>query len=182
MKVSRFLTFCASATVALGIAASSAFAGEALHLVQLLSPRVAIQFLDTIDWPRYEATQINIAEEPAWEDPAIYLDLKGDTWKVIFPNNEFLSHTRRLLGDIANPRPVKGDVRKAARELLERNLVNVYRVQIGGSEHPDRAIIFTPYTIKALTIDHTIKIALDDNGLQTREGALTDGKDRDVDR
>lgn len=173
----RLLAFGLAAAVSLPLLGGRAFAGEALRLRQLISPRVARDFLMTVDWSRYQATQINIAESPAWEDTAIFLDLKGDEWTTIFPNDEFLSLTRRLLGDIANPRPVEGDVRKAALDLLERDLVNVYRVQIGGGETPDRVIVLTPYSIKALVIDHTIKLALDDNGLQTREGDLTDGDD-----
>lgn len=175
MRSSISKTLCASLAATLLLGLSPARAGEALKLSQLLSPRVARDFLETVDWQRYEATQINIAEEPAWEDPAIYLDLKGDEWTVEFPNDEFLSHTRWLLGDIAEPRPVSGDVKKAALDLLERDLVNVYRVQVGGPEHPDRAIVLTPYSIVALTIDRVIKIKLDDDGLQTREGDLTDG-------
>ena len=95
-----------------------------VQLIQLLSPRVAKQFLNTVDWKRYEATQINIAEEPSWEDPAIVLDLKGDAWKVEFPNDTFISLDRQFFGDIANPRPVEGSVRTAALTLLERNLVH----------------------------------------------------------
>jgi len=149
-----------------------------VQLIQLLSPRVAKQFLKTVAWQRYEATQINIAEEPAWEDPAIYLDLKGDQWTVEFPNDNFLSLHRFFLGDIANPRPIKGDVKKAALDLLERDLVYVFRVRIGGAEDSDQAIILTPYTIRAFTLGNTIRIKLDDNGLQTREGDLTDGGDK----
>ena len=58
---------------------------------------------------------------------------------------------------------------------MERDLVHVFWVQIGDSDFPDRAIVLTPYTIKALTIGNVIKIKLDDNGMQTREGDFTDG-------
>ncbi len=175
MRIRRWMAAGTAVAVALLIGVSAATAGRTLRLHQLISPRAAKEFLETVDWKKYEATQINIAEEPAWEDPAIYLDLKEDEWTVEFPNDEFLSHSRRLLGDIANPRPVKGDVNKAALDLLERDLVYVYRVQIGDSHFPDRAIVLTPYTIKALTIGNVIKIKLDDNGMQTREGDFTDG-------
>jgi hypothetical protein len=169
------LTALGAAALAFTLGISSTASGDALRLDQVISSRVARGFLETVDWDKYEATQINIAEAPAWEDPAVYLDLKEDEWTVEFPNDEFLSHTRRLLGDIADPRPIEGDVQKTAMELLERDLVHVYRVQIGGPDLPDRAIVLTPYTIKALTIGEVIKIKLDDNGLQTREGDLTDG-------
>lgn len=183
MRRGRYLALGLAVAVVLPLLGGRAFAGDALRLNQLISPRVARDFLTTVDWSRYEATRINIAESPAWEDTAIFLDLKGDEWTATFPNNEFLSQTRRLLGDIANPRPVEGDVQRAALELLERDLVNVYRVRIGGGEMPDTVIVLTPYSIKALVIDHTIKLALDDNGLQTREGDLTDGHDdKDLDR
>lgn len=174
-KASTALRFALAAAAAIVLACPAPSRAEALRLNQLISARVARQFMDTIEWERYEATRINIAEEDAWEDPAIFLDLKGDDWEVVFPNDEFLSQHRRLFGDIANPRPVEGDVQEAARELLDRYLVKVYRVRIGGGDSPDRAIVFTPYSIKALTIGDTIKIALDDNGLHTREGDLTDG-------
>ena len=175
MRIRRWMAAGTVVAVAFLIGASAATAGRTLRLHQLISPRVAKEFLETVDWKKYEATQINIAEEPAWEDPAIYLDLKEDEWTVEFPNDEFLSHSRRLLGDIANPRPVKGDIKKAALDLLERDLVHVFWVQIGDSDFPDRAIVLTPYTIKALTIGNVIKIKLDDNGMQTREGDFTDG-------
>ncbi|MFQ5893853.1 MAG: hypothetical protein ACE5H5_06025, partial [Nitrospinota bacterium] len=102
---------------------------------------------------------------------------KDDSWMVEFPNDEFLDLGRFLLGDIANPRPVTGDIKRAALDLLERDRVHVYRIRIGGSAGPDRAVVLTPYTIRAFTLDHTIRIKLDDNGLQTREGELTDGDD-----
>lgn len=175
--VSSWLTALAI-TMTLLLGASPAGASGQVQLIQLLSPRVAKQFLKTVAWQRYEATQINIAEEPAWEDPAIYLDLKGDQWTVEFPNDNFLSLHRFFLGDIANPRPVKGDVKKAALDLLERDLVYVFRVRIGGAEDSDQAIILTPYTIRAFTLGNTIRIKLDDNALQTREGDLTDGGDK----
>jgi hypothetical protein len=155
------LTALGAAALAFTLGISSTASGDALRLDQVISSRVA--------------RGLNIAEAPAWEDPAVYLDLKEDEWTVEFPNDEFLSHTRRLLGDIADPRPIEGDVQQAALELLERDLVHVYRVQIGGPNLPDRAIVLTPYTIEALTIGEVIKIKLDDNGLQTREGDLTDG-------
>ena len=140
-----------------------------VQLIQLLSPRVAKQFLKTVDWKRYEATQINIAEEPSWEDPAIVLDLKGDAWKVEFPNDTFISLDRQFFGDIANPRSVEGSVRTAALTLLERNLVHVYRVRIGEANAPDRAIVLTPYNVRASVFDTTIRIRLNDWGLQVRE-------------
>ncbi|MCH7921764.1 MAG: hypothetical protein IH975_01865 [Nitrospinae bacterium] len=179
MRASRFLIISAAVGVALLLGASPADASGQVRLTQLLSPRVAKEFLMTVDWGRYEATQINIAEDTAWEDPAIYLDLKGDAWTVEFPNDRFLSLTRFFLGDIANPRPVKVDIKKAALELLERDLVHVFRVRLGKPEGPDQAIILTPYTIQAFTLGDTIRIKLDDNGLQTREGDLTGGDDRD---
>ena len=160
-------------TMSLLLGASPAGANGQVRVIQLLSPRVAKQFLKTVAWQRYEATQINIAEEPAWEDPAIYLDLKGDQWAVEFPNDNFLSPTRFFLGDIADPRPVKGDIKKAALDLLERDLVYVFRVRLGESEGPDQVIILTPYTIQAFTFGDTIRIKLDDHGLNTREGDLT---------
>ena len=175
----RFLTISAAVAAALLFGVSIAGASGQVRLTQLLSPRVAKQFLKTVEWRRYEATQINIAEDTAWEDPAIYLDLKGDAWTVEFPNDRFLSLTRFFLGDIANPRPVKGDVKKAALELLERDLVYVFRVRLRESEGSDQAIILTPYTIQAFTLGDTIRIKLDDHGLNTREGDLTDGDDRD---
>ncbi|MCH7922205.1 MAG: hypothetical protein IH975_04110 [Nitrospinae bacterium] len=178
MSTRRLLTTAAAVGVALLVGASPAGASEQVRLIQLLSPRVAKQFLKTVAWQRYEATQINIAEEPAWEDPAIYLDLKGDQWTVEFPNDNFLSLHRFFLGDIANPRPVKGDVKKAALDLLERDLVYVFRIRVGEAEGLDRAIILTPYTIRALTFGNTLRIKLDDNSLQTREGGLTDGGDK----
>ena len=165
-------------TMSLLLGASPAGANGQVRVIQLLSPRVAKQFMMTVAWQRYEATQINIAEEPAWEDPAIYLNLKGDQWAVEFPNDKFLSLTRFFLGDIADPRPVKGDIKKAALDLLERDLVHVFRVRLGKSEGPDQAIILTPYTIQAATFVNTIRIKLDDNGLQTREGDITDGGDK----
>jgi hypothetical protein len=174
----RFLTISAAVGAALLLGASLAGASGKARLTQLLSPRVAKEFLMTVDWGRYEATQINIAEDTAWEDPAIYLDLKGDAWTVEFPNDRFLSRTRFLLGDIADPRPVKGDLQKAALKLLERDLVYVFRLRLGNSDGPDQAIILTPYTIHAFTLGDTIRIKLDDNGLQTREGDLTGGDDR----
>ncbi len=174
--VSSWLT-ALTITMSLLLGASPAGASGQVRVIQLLSPRVAKQFLKTVEWQRYEATQINIAEEPAWEDPAIYLDLKGDAWTVEFPNDRFLSLHRFFLGDIANPRAVKGDVKKVALDLLERDLVYVFRVRLGGSEGPDQAIIMTPYTIRAATFVNTIRIKLDDNGLQTREGDITDGGD-----
>ena len=155
------------------LGASPAGANGQVRVIQLLSPRVAKQFLKTVAWQRYEATQINIAEDTAWEDPAIYLDLKGDQWAVEFSNDNFLSLHRFFLGDIANPRAVKGDVKKAALDLLERDLVYVFRVRIGGAEDSDQAIILTPYTIRAFTLGDTIRIKLDDHGLNTREGDLT---------
>ncbi len=160
-------------TMSLLLGASPAGANGQFRVIQLLSPRVAKQFLKTVAWQRYEATQINIAEEAAWEDPAIYLDLKGDQWAVEFPNDNFLSLTRFFLGDIADPRPVKGNIKKAALDLLERDLVYVFRVRIGGAEDSDQAIILTPYTIQAFTFGDTIRIKLDDHGLNTREGDLT---------
>lgn len=175
----RFLTISAAVGAALLLAVSLAGASGQVRLTQLLSPRVAKEFLMTVDWGRYEATQINIAEDTAWEDPAIYLDLKGDAWTVEFPNDRFLSLTRFFLGDIADPRPVKVDIKKAALDLLERDLVHVFRVRLGKPEGPDQAIILTPYTIQAFTLGDTIRIKLDDNGLQTREGDLTGGDDRD---
>ncbi len=165
-------------TMSLLLGAFPAGASGQVRVIQLLSPRVAKQFLKTVAWQRYEATQINIAEDTAWEDPAIYLDLKGDAWTVEFPNDRFLSRTRFFLGDIADPRPVKGDLQKAALKLLERDLVYVFRVRLGKSEGPDQAIILTPYTIQAATFVNTIRIKLDDNGLQTREGDITDGDDK----
>jgi len=166
-------------TMSLLLGASPAGANGQVRVIQLLSPRVAKQFLKTVAWQRYEATQINIAEEAAWEDPAIYLDLKGDQWAVEFPNDNFLSLTRFFLGDIADPRPVKDDIKKAALDLLERDLVYVFRVRLGESEGPDRAIILTPYTIQVFTLGDTIRIKLDDHGLNTREGDLTgSGGDR----
>ena len=179
MRSMRFLTASAAFGLALLLGVSMAGASGQARLTQLLSPRVAKQFLKTVDWKSYEATQINIAEDTAWEDPAIYLDLKGDAWTVEFPNDRFLSLTRFFLGDIANPRPVKVDIKKAALDLLERDLVHVFRVRLGKPEGPDQAIILTPYTIQAFTLGDTIRIKLDDNGLQTREGDLTGGDDRD---
>ncbi len=70
---------------------------------------------------------------------------------------------------------MEGEVHAAVEELIDRYLVKVYRVQVGDPDRPDTAIVFTPYTIKALTIGDTIKLALDDNGLQMREGDLTNG-------
>ncbi len=166
--VSSWLT-ALTITMSLLLGAFPAGASGQVRVIQLLSPRVAKQFLKTVAWQRYEATQINIAEEPAWEDPAIYLDLKGDQWTVEFPNDNFLSLHRFFLGDIANPRPVKGDVKKAALDLLERDLVYVFRIRVGEAEGLDRAIILTPYTIRALTFGNTIRIKLNDNGLKTRE-------------
>ena len=175
MKMRHLATSCIALAVALLLVVSAAEASGSVRVIQLLSPRVAKQFLETIDWNRYEATQINIAEEESWEDPAILLDLKGDEWTVKFPNDRFISLDRNFFGDIANPRPVGGDVREAASNLLERDLVYVFRIQVGNPNSPDRAIILTPYTIEASTFGDTIKIKLDENGLQTREGDLTGG-------
>ncbi|MDV2502885.1 MAG: hypothetical protein RX318_02905 [bacterium] len=175
MPPHRYLPLIGAAAMALLLGSTQVVAGGEVHLVQLLSPRLAKQFLETVEWRRYEATQINIAEEPAWEDPAIVLDLKGDDLTVVFPNDTFLSLGRWLLGDIADPRPVEGNIRQAALDLLERDLVHVYRIRLRGSEGPDRAIILTPYTIRASTMGSTIRIKLDDNGLQMREGDLTNG-------
>ena len=177
MPPHRHLTLIGAVAVALLLGATQVVAAGEVSLVQLLSPRLARQFLETVECNRYEATQINIAEEPAWEDPAIILDLKGDGLTVVFPNDTFLSLGRTLLGDIADPRPVTGDVCKATLDLLERDLVQVYRIRLRGSEGPDRAIILTPYTIRAFTLGSTVRIKLDDNGLQKREGDLTDGGD-----
>lgn len=118
----RRLLLIGAVGLALLLGATQADAAGEVRLVQLLSPRLARQFLETVEWHRYGATQINIAEEPAWEDPAIYFDLKGDAWTVSFPNDNFLSLSRFFLGDIADPRPVGGDIRHAALDLLERNL------------------------------------------------------------
>jgi hypothetical protein len=156
--------------LALLLGAIEASAAGEVRLVQLLSPRLARQFLETVEWQNYEATQINIAEEPAWEDPAIFLDLKGDTWTVSFPNDNFLSLSRFFLGDIAEPRPVGGDIRRAALDLLDRNLVHVYRVNLEGSKGPDAAVVLTPYSIRAFTLGSTIRVKLDDQGLHDREG------------
>ena len=175
MPPHRHLTLIGAVAVALLLGATQAGVAGEVHLVQLLSPRLAKQFLETVEWHRYEATQINIAEEPAWEDPAIVLDLKGDDLTVVFPNDTFLSLGRFLLGDIADPRPLTGDVCKATLDLLERDLVQVYRIRLGDSEGPDRAIILTPYTIRAFKLGSTIRIKLDDHGLQMREGDLTGG-------
>ncbi|MCZ6701188.1 MAG: hypothetical protein O7B80_06020 [bacterium] len=179
MRSMRFLTASAAFGLALLLGVSLAGASGQARLTQLLSPQVAKEFFMTVDWGRYEATQINIAEDTAWEDPAIYLDLKGDAWTVEFPNDRFLSRTRFFLGDIADPRPLKGDLQKAALKLLERDLVYVFRLRLGKSDGPDQAIILTPYTIQAFTLEDTIRIKLDDNGLQTREGDLTGGDDKD---
>ena len=169
------LTLTGAVAMVLLLGATQAGAAGEVRLVQLLSPRVARQFLETVEWHRYEATQINIAEEPAWEDPAIVLDLKGDGLTVSFLNDDFLSLSRFFLGDIADPRPVRGDIRQASLELLERDLVHVYRVSFVKSAGPDAAIVLTPYTIRAFTQGPTIRIKLDDNGLHARE-------DGDVDR
>lgn len=174
MSLNRHLNITGAVVLFLLFGTSPARGGE-VRLIQLISPRLARQFLETVEWSRYEATQINIAEEPAWEDPAIVLDLKGDGLRAVFPNDNFLSLGRFLLGDISNPRPVAGDVCSATLDLLERNLVHVYRIRLGGAEGPDRAIVLTPYTIRAFTLGPTIRIKLDDNGLQVREGDLTDG-------
>lgn len=180
MRSLRQVVTWTAAGVILLVACSPAGASGQLQLIQLLSPRLAKQFLQTVEWQRYEATQINIAEEEAWEDPAIFLDLKGDPWKVEFPNDTFISLDRFFFGDIARPRPVEGNVRQAALALLERDLVHVYRIRLGGEvEGPDRAIILTPYTIRAFTLGSTIRIKLDENGLFMREGELLDGGDDD---
>lgn len=64
---------------------------------------------------------------------------------------------------------MKSDIKKAALGLLERNLVNVYRVRVGGPESLDRAIVLTPYNITASTFGDTIKLALDAFALRDRE-------------
>lgn len=169
MRMNLRIAFHGALIAALLLGASPPEASGQVRVIKLLSPRVARQFLETVAWERYRATRINIAEEPAWEDPALIFDLKNDAWTVVFPNDTFISLDRQYFGDIANPRPVEGDIRAAALALLERDLVHVYRVRFGGPHSPDRAIVLTPYTIRATTFDATIRIRLDGWGLEVRE-------------
>ena len=168
MGTRRFIPSFTVVGLILFLGASQAGANAQVELIQLLSPRVAKQFLGAVEWKRYEATRINIGTFEAWESPAIFLDLKGDEWKVVFPNDRFLS-PGIYLGDIANPRPVSGDLKKAALELLEHDLVLVYRVRVNGPQSRDRAIVLTPYTIKGAIFEDTIRLKLDNNALQRRE-------------
>lgn len=101
MSTRRSITLFAAVGVVLFFGTNQVDATSHVELTQLLSPRVARQFLETVEWPRYEATQINIGTSEAWENPAIFLDLEGDKWKVKFPNNRFLHPDNFFFGDIA---------------------------------------------------------------------------------
>ena len=171
MKTSRFAALCAAVGLAVVLGTSYASAGEHFNISLIPSPRKAKQYLEVVQWERYEGTRINVAQEKAWEDTAFFFDLKGDEWKVEFPNDRFYHPTRQHYGDLADPRPMKGDLQKAALELLERDLVHVYRVwAVGGKKGPEVAIVMTPYNIKAGHNQNTIFIRLDESGLQAREG------------
>lgn len=153
------------------LAAQPAWAGQKFEIAQIISSRVARQFLETVPFDKYEATQISVAEEKSWHDPAMYLDLKGDEWKVEFLNDRFFSRTRQHYGDLSEPEPVKGDLRKAALELLERDLVKVYQINPEGAEGgPYTAIVLSPYSINAVASGDVLRIRLSQSGLQAREG------------
>lgn len=171
MKMRRLATACAALGLVLLLGSVSAYAGQDFELSLYAAQWKAKQFLETVPWDRYDATKINIAEETAWEEPALLLDLKGDDLKVEFPNDRFYHISRRHYGDLADPQPVEGDVKKTALELLERNQLKVYRFNRASSKGgPDVAIILTPYTVKATLFENTVKIRLDEEGLHDREG------------
>lgn len=171
MKTRRIVTTCAAAGLALMLWTASAGAGDHFKISLIPSPRVAKQYLEAVQWERYDGTRINAAQETAWEDTAFFFDLKDDEWKVEFPNDRFYHPSRFHYGDLANPRPVEGDLQKAALELLERDKVHVYRVwAVGEKKGPETAIVMTPYNIKAAHNKNTVFIRLDESGLEAREG------------
>ena len=172
MKSSRTIVSLAAFGLALSLASAPAWAGPKVELTQIVSARVAKQFLETVPWDKYEATKISVAEETSWYDPAIYLDLKGDKWKIEFLNDRFLSFDRRFYGDLSDPEPVQGDLKKAATELLDRDLVRVYRLKVleESGEEADTAIILTPYTIYGVVSGDVLRLRLDQGGLEAREG------------
>ncbi len=160
-------------TLSLLIGASSAGAMGRVQFLEHLSSKDATRLLQSVEWKRYKATQINIAqvnltELEGWQDSAVILDLKDDQWKVEFPKDYFLSANRFFFVDGTNQRPVEGDARSAALSLLERNHLKVYHVRLGGAESPGSAIILTPYTIQVSTIGDAIQIKLDNQGLNDR--------------
>lgn len=171
MNMRRLFASFATVGLALLLGSPSAGAGPKFQLALFASPWKAKQFLETVQWDRYQGTRINTAQETAWEDTALFFDLKGDEFDVEFPNDRFYHPSRQHYGDLADPRPLKGDLKKAALELMERDKVHVYRFMTTGDEGgPDVAIILTPYTVKATLVEKTVKIRLDEEGLQAREG------------
>lgn len=171
MKARSLAIACTALGIVFLLGSVPAHAGQDFELSLYASQRKAKQFLETTPWERYDATRINIAEEKAWEELALFLDLKGDGLKVEFPNDRFYHASRRHYGDLAEPEAVEGDVEKTALELLERNHLKVYRFSRKSSNgEPDTAIILTPYTVKATLSEETVKIRLDEEGLYEREG------------
>ncbi len=171
MKTRRLATAWAAAGLVLMLGTASAAAEGQFQITRFSSPFKAKQFLETVDWERYDATSINIAQERGWGDKALYFDLRDDEWKVLFPNDKFLLKTRQHYGDLANPKPVKGDLQKAAFKLMGKGKMHVYRVWTGGDEGtPTAAIVVTPYTVEASHNATTILFRLDEDGLDAREG------------
>ncbi len=135
MKTRRLAALCAAVGLAVALGISSASAGEHFKISLIPSPRKAKPYLQVVQWERYEGTRINVAQEKHWKETAFLFDLKGDEWKVEFPNDRFYRPSRQHYGDLADPRPMKGDLQKAALKLLERGKVHVYRVwAVGGGK------------------------------------------------
>lgn len=171
MKARRLAALCAAVGLASLLSTTYAAAGEHFNLVLIPSFWEAKQFLESVQWDRYEGTHINVAQETAWEDTAFFFDLKGDEWKVEFPNDRFFSRSRQHYGDLAKPREMKGDLKKAALELLEKDQVHVYRIWPKvGQDTTESVIVMSPYTVYAVHDKDTITIRLDEEGLQAREG------------
>ncbi len=164
-------------TISLLLGASQAGAMGRARFIKHLSSKDAKQLLQSLEWKRYQASQINIAkinlsESEGWQDSAVILDLKGDQWRVEFPKDYFLSANRFFYVDGSNPRPVEGDARGAILALLKRNRnrLKVYHVRLGGTESPVRAIILTPYDIQVSTHGNIIQIKLDNQDPHDRQG------------
>ena len=138
------------------------FRGQ-VQLTRLLSARTAKDYLETLDWKRYEAYKALITESgggfigrrkrdiPITDEPAIILVLKDKGWTADF-------HGQKL--GFGKAQPMAGDVRKATLALLERELPSVYRAHIGGDEFEDLAVILMPQvtSLKATNAGNTIGI------------------------
>ena len=135
--------------------------GQQVKLTQLISARAAEEYLETLDWQRYEAYRALITESesgsfgrkrrdiPITDEPAIILVLKDEGWTAEF-------HGHKL--GFGGVQPMAGDVRKATLTLLKRQLSPVYRAHIGGDEYEDLAIILIPQLtrLRATTRGNTI--------------------------